>query len=73
MDKDIQFQIEGLTAELTEMVMEEYGWDIGKALDEVYGSKLYEKLTNPKCGLYYQGSVYLFDYLKTEIETGQLA
>lgn len=36
MTQDIQFQIECLAAELTEMLMAEYGWDIRRALDELY-------------------------------------
>ncbi len=35
MTQDIQFQIECLTAELAEMLMAEYGWDIHRALDEL--------------------------------------
>lgn len=72
MNPDIQFQIESLTSELAEMLMYEYDWDIQKSLDQLYGSRLYEKLNDPKCGLYYQGSVYLFDYLKREFESGKL-
>lgn len=72
MNADIQFQIECLTTELTELLMEEYGWDIQKSLDELFKSRTYERLNNPKCRLYYQGAVYIFDYLKTEIETGKL-
>ena len=72
MNADIQFQIECLTTELIELLMEEYGWDIQKSFDELFKSQTYERLNNPKCGLYYQGAVYIFDYLKTEIETGKL-
>ena len=72
MNSDIQFQIECLTAELAEMLMEEYGWDIPKALDELYNSLFYEKLNDTKCELYYQGAVYLFNYFKSEVETGTL-
>ncbi len=72
MSKDIQFQIECLAAELTEMLMEAYGWDMRKALDELYASETFSKLNNPACGLYYQGTVYIFDYLKSEIDTGKI-
>lgn len=72
MIKDIQFQIEYLTTELTEMLMSKYGWDIQKALDVLYGSIFFKKLIDPKCRLYYQGSVYLFNYLTREVETGKL-
>ncbi len=72
MSKDMQFQIECLAAELTEMLMETYGWDMRKALDELYASETFSKLNNPACGLYYQGAVYVFDYLKSEIDTGRI-
>ena len=73
MTQDIQFQIEFLTTELTEMLMAEYGWDIRRALDELYTSTTYAKLNDPECGLYYQGAVYIFQFLKSEIETGKIA
>lgn len=71
--QDIQFQIECLAAELAEMLMAEYGWDIRRALDELYSSATFHKLNDPECGLYYQGAVYIFQFLKSEIETGKLA
>lgn len=55
------------------MPMLEYGWDIRRALDELYSSTTFTKLNDPECGLYYQGSVYIFQYLKSEIETGKIA
>ena len=39
MNNDIQFQIECLTTELADMLMQKYGWDIKKALDELYASE----------------------------------
>lgn len=73
MTQDIQFQIECLTSELTQMLIEEYGWDIKRSLDELYSSETFDKLNDPECGLYYQSPVYLFQFLKNEIETGKLA
>ncbi len=58
---------------LTEMLMREHGWDIRRALDELYGSVTFAKLNDPECGLYYQGAVYIFQFLKNEIETGKPA
>ena len=72
MTQDIQFQLEFLAAELKEMLMTEYGWDIRRALDELYTSITFSKLNDPECGLYYQGAVYIFQYLKAEIETGKI-
>lgn len=73
MTQDIQFQIECLATELTEMLMAEYDWDIRHALDELYSSTTFAKLNDPECGLYYQGAVYIFQFLKSEIETGKIA
>lgn len=73
MTQDIQFQIKCLATELTEMLMEEYGWDIRRALDELYASATFTKLNDPECGLYYQGAVYIFQFLKSEIELGKIA
>lgn len=73
MTQNIQFQIECLATELTEMLMAEYGWDIRRALDEIYSSATFAKLNDPECGLYYQGAVYIFQFLKSEIETGKIA
>lgn len=41
--------------------------------DELYSSQTFAKLNDPECGLYYQGAVYVFQFLKNEIETGKIA
>ena len=70
MSDDVQFQVECLSSELVEMLMKKYGWDIKKALDELFSSETYRRLCNPQCGLYYESAVYVFSYLQNEIETG---
>ena len=52
------------------MLVDRYGWDIKKALDEVYYSETFKRLNYPQCGLYYESAVYVFSYLQNEIETG---
>ena len=56
MSNDVQFLVECLSTELVSMLMDTYGWD--------------KKLSDPECGLYYQGAVYVFSFLKNEIENG---
>lgn len=73
MSQDIQFQIECLASELTQMLMEDYGWDIPRALDELYRSETFSKLNDPECGLYFQGAVYIYQFLQNEIENGKLS
>lgn len=72
MNKEMQYQVESLSSDLIEMLIAEYGWDMQKALDVLYGSQTFAKINDPKCGLYYQGSVYVFDFLKHEMETGKI-
>lgn len=73
MTQDIQFQIESLTTELIHLLIDEYNWDFNRALDELYHSETYHKLEDERSGLYYQSALYIFQYLKNEIETGIMA
>ena len=70
---EIQFQIDCLVVQLTEILMEKDGWDMKRALDELYTSDTFARLTDPECGLYFESSVYVFSFLQSEIETGKLA
>lgn len=72
MTNDVQFLVECLSTELVTMLMDSYGWDIRRALDELYTSETYQKLCEPETGLYYQGAVYVFSFLKSEIESGKI-
>lgn len=70
MSDDIQFQVECLSTELVEMLMQHYGWSVKKALDVLYSSETYRRLCDPECGLYYESAGYVFSYLNNEITTG---
>ena len=70
MNEDIQFQIECLSTEIVELLMDKYNWDIKTALDDGYTSETFKRVCNPQTGLYYEGAVYVFSYLENEIETG---
>jgi len=51
---------------------EEKATEIGLIIKE-FPSITFTKLNDPECGLYYQGAVYIFQFLKSEIETGKIA
>jgi len=72
MKKEMQFLVECLATELVTMLMDTYGWEMRRALDELYASETYRKLCDPETGLYYQGAVYVFSFLQDEIENGAL-
>ncbi len=73
MTDDIRFQVECLSTDLVLMLVDKYHWNVSKSLDVLYGSKTFSKLSDPECGLYFQGSEYVFQYLQHEIETGVMA
>ena len=72
MSDQFQYLKEGLTADLISKVMEDYHLDVEKAMDVVYSSELFEKLSDPATYLYMQGPVYVYSFLKDEIALGKL-
>lgn len=69
---DIEYQIECTTRDLVVYLMRDFSFDMEQALRTVYNSQLYQKLCEPKSGLYFQSPLYVYDYLKNEIRTGKL-
>lgn len=67
-----EYQKEGAARDLAVLLMQDYGYSISEALDIVYESETYSKISNPKTGLFFQSSLYLYTFLKDEIETGAL-
>ena len=52
MSNDMRFLIECISKEVTLMLIEDYGWEIRTAVNAFMSSHTYEKLENPKTGLY---------------------
>ena len=55
-----------------EMLMSDYGWDLQKSMDVLYSSETFAKLEDERSGLYYQGAIYVYSFLKQEIEKGTI-
>ena len=68
MNKEKQFLVESLGKELIEMLMSDYGWNLQKSMDVLYSSETFAKLEDERSGLYYQGAIYVYSFLKQEIE-----
>ena len=66
-EQDRQFQIECLTHQLVEMLMDESGMSMEQAMDAVYCSHTFEKIENARTGLFYQSAVYVMDMLREEL------
>jgi len=54
---------EQLTAKMIEILVEERGLDLETAIDKIYTSPIYEKLSDARTGLFYQSPRYVLSYL----------
>lgn len=54
---------EHVTACLIQILIEERGCSLEEAIDRVYTSPIYEKLSDPNTGLFFQSPRYVYSYL----------
>jgi len=59
-ENQIQYMIEGMTADLIRLVMERENLSMPDAFDKVYNSRTYKNLLNPLSQLYYQSPGYVY-------------
>lgn len=70
---DIQYLNECMARDLAVMLIGKYNITLAEALDILYNSETYEKLQDPRTGLYFQSPVYVFDFLQRELVQGKIA
>ena len=74
MTDEARFLIDSLVEQLTLMAVEEYKLSVPQALQLVYNSQLYEKITDDlETGLYYQSAKYNYELLRHEMKYGKIA
>ena len=54
---------EQVTARMIQILTEEQGYSLEDAIDRVYTSTIYEKLSDPSTGLFFQSLRYVMSYL----------
>ncbi len=69
---DFNYMKEAVTADLAELLAQDFEISIAEALDALYGSETYTKLCDPATGLYFQSTQYIYSFLNNELTTGQL-
>lgn len=72
MTDEARFLIDSLVEQLTLMAVEEYKLSVPQALQLVYNSQLYEKITDLETGLYYQSAKYNYELLRHEMKYGKI-
>lgn len=70
MTREFKYLKEGLTTDIVEFLIKDYNLDLQLAINTLYESETYAKISDPSTGLYLQGSRYVYSYLQTELQTG---
>lgn len=70
--KQINFIIDCDVEEIVSLLQEDYGMKILDAFNTVYNSNIYKKLIDTETGLYIQSPLYIYEYLKEEINESKL-
>jgi hypothetical protein len=69
-ETEYQNMKENIVKDLISRLIDERGYNMQKAFDAVYNSRVFEKLSNPKTGLFFQSSGYVYSYLSEELFEG---
>ena len=70
-EAEFQNMKEDIVKDMICWLMDERGLSIQEAFDAVYTSRLFEKLNDPKNGLYFQSSGYVYSFLKDELDSNE--
>ena len=61
--QEFEYMKTQVTARMIQILVEEQGLTLEEAFDRVYTSPVYEKLSNPNTGLFFQSPRYVLSYL----------
>ncbi len=64
---EFQNMKEEIVKDMIARLMDERNLSMQEAFDAVYTSRLFEKLSDPKTGLFFQSSGYVYSFLVDEI------
>jgi len=59
---------EEIVKDLIARLMDERDLSLQQTFDAIYTSRLFEKLSDPKPGLFFQSSDYVYNYLIEELD-----
>jgi len=65
--EEFQNMKEEIVKDMISIRMEKAGRSMQQAFEEVYNSKLFEKLNDPQTGLFFQSSRYVYSFLEEEL------
>lgn len=65
-----KYMKEAIASDIVELLIKEYNLSLTEALENLYESETYSKISDPAIGLYSQGSLYVYSYLQNELQSG---
>ncbi len=72
-EAEITYMKTFVTKQLILLLMEKENISMQEAVDTLYNSETFQKLSNTNTGLYFQSPRYVFDYLNEELKTGKIS
>lgn len=69
---EFKYMVEGITADLIELLMDREHIDFPTAFSVVYNSDTYQTILRPETLLYYQSPGYVYQFLDKELKTGKI-
>ena len=72
-EAEITYMKTFVTKQLILLLMEKENISVQEAVDTLYNSETFQKLSNTDTGLYFQSPRYVFDYLNEELKTGRIS
>lgn len=72
-ESDVKYMTEAIAADMSNLLTKDFGMTIPEALDALYNSATYDLLIDPRTGLYFQSSLYVYSFLKNELKSGKIA
>ena len=73
MTNEQKYLIDCVVDDVARYLIEDRNLSITEALDIVFNSQFYEKLTDLQTGMYYQSGPYNYGYLLHELKYGKVA
>ena len=70
-DKNFQFLLEAISTDIIGWLMRDNQLTLSEAVSTWYNSATFEKVSEPKTGMYIESPAYNYNYLKRELRTGK--
>lgn len=64
--------MEYITQDVVAFLVDDRQLDYAEAMCIFYTSEIYERILDEETGLYLEGSAYIYDFLKAELDNGRL-